>query len=176
MGGKADESVRWQYLTDFMQTVGFPTNRVVMLGGARDTTDEARMAIAAIRELPDWRPPAPPPVATAPTERKTAAAATNNVAAAGEKAVVASKPIVPQPAPPQPIILVSSASHLPRGIQIFAKNGMDAIPAPGEYETITPNRPKNNWYDFPFPDDRYLRQSSSVVRECFGRLWEKIKR
>ena len=175
MGGTADESVRWQYLNDFMQTVNFPTNRVVMLGGARDTTDEARMAIAAIRELPAWRKPAPPPPAAIPAAGKTAAA-TNGVAVAAGKSVAAEKPAVSPPDPPQPVILVSSASHLPRGIRIFAKNGMAAIPAPGEYETITPERPKTNWYELPFPDDRYLRQSSSVIRECFGRLWEKIKR
>jgi uncharacterized SAM-binding protein YcdF (DUF218 family) len=64
--------------------------------------------------------------------------------------------------------LVTSAVHMPRSVALFRNQGLDPIPAPGQY-----------WYkpmpDSPlirfFPSSSAVRASNASVHEYLGILW-----
>jgi len=68
------------------------------------------------------------------------------------------------------ILLVSSASHLPRATALFAKQGFRVTPAPCAY--ISQNKPGDsgnglNVFDF-LPNDRALQNSQDAIAEVVG--------
>jgi uncharacterized SAM-binding protein YcdF (DUF218 family) len=68
------------------------------------------------------------------------------------------------------ILLVSSASHLPRATALFAKQGFRVTPAPCAY--ISQNKPGDsrnglNVFDF-LPNDRALQNSQDAIAEVIG--------
>jgi len=71
---------------------------------------------------------------------------------------------------PASILLVSSASHLPRAVPVFAKQGFRVTPAPCDY--ISRDLPLESWDDLnPFmllPNAGSLRQSSEAITEMAG--------
>lgn len=71
---------------------------------------------------------------------------------------------------PASILLVSSASHLPRAVPVFTKQGFRVTPAPCDY--ATKNLPRESWDDIdPFdflPSDTALRQTREFVSEIAG--------
>jgi len=68
------------------------------------------------------------------------------------------------------ILLVSSASHLPRAVPMFTKQGFRVTPAPCDY--ASQNLPRENWDNIdPFdalPNDTSLQQTREVVSEVAG--------
>ena len=72
------------------------------------------------------------------------------------------------------VILVTSASHMPRSVDIFKKNGCDVIPAPCEYLFFGPNA-RFRWYDWHF-GVRNFDRADRLMHESFGLLFERIKR
>ena len=71
---------------------------------------------------------------------------------------------------PASILLVSSASHLPRAVPIFTKQGFRVTPAPCDY--ASQNLPRENWDNIdPFdalPNDTSLQQTREAVSEVAG--------
>jgi uncharacterized SAM-binding protein YcdF (DUF218 family) len=71
---------------------------------------------------------------------------------------------------PASILLVSSASHLPRAVPVFTKQGFRVTPAPCEY--VSQNLPREGWDDinlFDFmPSDTAFQHSREVVVEVAG--------
>jgi uncharacterized SAM-binding protein YcdF (DUF218 family) len=71
---------------------------------------------------------------------------------------------------PVSILLVSSASHLPRAVPVFAKQGFRVTPAPCDY--VSQNLPRESWDDMdPFdfmPNDGALQHSREAVAEMVG--------
>jgi uncharacterized SAM-binding protein YcdF (DUF218 family) len=71
---------------------------------------------------------------------------------------------------PASILLVSSASHLPRAVPVFTKQGFRVTPAPCCY--ISQNLPRESWDDidlFDFlPNDTSLQHTREVVAEVAG--------
>ena len=71
---------------------------------------------------------------------------------------------------PASILLVSSASHLPRAVPVFTKQGFRVTPAPCDY--ISQNLPRESWDDidlFDFmPSDVALQHNRDVVTELAG--------
>lgn len=71
---------------------------------------------------------------------------------------------------PASILLVSSASHLPRAVPVFTKQGFRVTPAPCDY--ASKNLPRESWDDIdPFdflPSDIALRQTREFVSEIAG--------
>jgi uncharacterized SAM-binding protein YcdF (DUF218 family) len=68
------------------------------------------------------------------------------------------------------ILLVSSASHLPRAVPVFTKQGFRVMPAPCEY--VSQNLPLESWdnidlIDF-LPSDLALQHTREVVAEVAG--------
>lgn len=69
-------------------------------------------------------------------------------------------------------VLVTSASHMRRAIQLFADQASSPIPAPTHY--LAPRAENTNMYD-DFPSSRYLYDSQVALHEWFGLLWSKIR-
>lgn len=75
-------------------------------------------------------------------------------------------------------ILVTSATHLPRSMRSFAREGLKPIPAPADYLYGYYSK-----YRFPFPRPFFyyvpntdsLMRSSAALYEYFGSLWYAVK-
>ena len=71
---------------------------------------------------------------------------------------------------PASILLVSAASHLPRAVPVFTKQGFRVTPAPCDY--VSQNLPRESWNDIdPFdflPSDTALHQTTEAVTEVAG--------
>lgn len=70
-----------------------------------------------------------------------------------------------------PILLVTSASHIPRALGLFRKQGLDATPSPCGY--TVKNRPGERWQGSPFdllPDVGALKISTTAIAELVGML------
>lgn len=72
------------------------------------------------------------------------------------------------------VILVTTAWHMPRAMQIFRRTGLEVVPFPVDYQTPKELlfRPKPE--DF-FPTARALIQTESFLREWLGRLFYSLK-
>jgi uncharacterized SAM-binding protein YcdF (DUF218 family) len=71
---------------------------------------------------------------------------------------------------PASILLVSSASHLPRAVPVFTKQGFRVTPAPCDY--VSQNLPREGWdeiepFDF-MPRDIALQHTREAVEEVAG--------
>ena len=71
---------------------------------------------------------------------------------------------------PASILLVSSASHLPRATALFTKQGFQVTPAPCQF--MVRDLPKDRWillhpFDF-LPDDTAIQQTREAVTELAG--------
>jgi uncharacterized SAM-binding protein YcdF (DUF218 family) len=71
---------------------------------------------------------------------------------------------------PASILLVSSASHLPRAVPVFTKQGFRVTPAACEY--VSQNHPRGGWDDIDLfdglPSDIALQHSREAVAEVAG--------
>ena len=76
------------------------------------------------------------------------------------------------------LIIVTSASHLPRAMHIFeraATNSTPAlIPAPTDYRALT-SSPSYSWTRLPLPSSRFTLNADRLFHESFGRLYEKLR-
>jgi uncharacterized SAM-binding protein YcdF (DUF218 family) len=70
-----------------------------------------------------------------------------------------------------PLILVTSAFHMPRAVALFKKRGMNPIPAPAAY--MVKMRPDDAPGDF-FPSGEGFRKTQIFIHEYLGMLWSKL--
>ena len=70
----------------------------------------------------------------------------------------------------RPLILVTSAAHMPRAIQLFKKVGVQAQPAPTDY--LAPRHPPT--VDDFFPSPAALVASQTAFYEYMGLAWAKL--
>ena len=67
-------------------------------------------------------------------------------------------------------ILVTSALHMPRAMEIFATFGLKPIAAPADFlSDISSEYSK-------LPEDRYLLKTTAAIHEYLGQIWFKISR
>ncbi len=71
------------------------------------------------------------------------------------------------------VVLVTNAYHLPRAMQYFKQQGVDAIAAPASY-WVPPNKKPAGW-DYYIPKSTTLTQTTLAWYESLGRTWQKIK-
>ena len=71
---------------------------------------------------------------------------------------------------PASILLVSSASHLPRAVLVFTKQGFRVTPAPCDY--FSQNLPQESWNEIDLfyflPNETSLHQTTEAVTEVAG--------
>jgi len=72
----------------------------------------------------------------------------------------------------KPFVLVTSASHLPRAMVFFQRQGLHPWPAPANQMAIA--SPINYW-DKATPSALWLEHSERAAYEWIGQLWQKIK-
>jgi uncharacterized SAM-binding protein YcdF (DUF218 family) len=71
-----------------------------------------------------------------------------------------------------PMVLVTSASHMPRAMGIYRKCGMSPVPAPTGYATAL----VNVWVpEAMFPSSDSLMASERAIYEYLGMLWQQVK-
>ena len=70
-----------------------------------------------------------------------------------------------------PLMLVTSANHLPRAMQFFHQEGLAPIPAPANQLAIT--SPLNFWEKL-IPSPLWLSHSERAWYETLGRGWQKL--
>lgn len=68
-------------------------------------------------------------------------------------------------------ILVTTASHMPRAVALFTKEGMNPIPAPTEYRVAEADYMPRDYY----PSPGNLQKSELVVYETLGTLWARLR-
>jgi uncharacterized SAM-binding protein YcdF (DUF218 family) len=71
---------------------------------------------------------------------------------------------------PQPFILVMVASHMPRAMALFSKQGTHPIADPVDFRTDEANLPAGI-----FPDAGELSGSERAVYEYLGLAWAKLR-
>ena len=69
-------------------------------------------------------------------------------------------------------VLVTSASHMPRSVSLFRKQGLDPVPAPTDHEAIQGNRLRPGAF---FPSGNGLKKSESALHEYLGTLWARLR-
>jgi uncharacterized SAM-binding protein YcdF (DUF218 family) len=69
------------------------------------------------------------------------------------------------------IVLVTSATHMPRSVGLFRSQGISTLPASAEHLTLI--RPLD--FELLFPSGRNLRRTERAVYEYLGLLWETIR-
>jgi len=71
-----------------------------------------------------------------------------------------------------PFIMVTSASHMPRAMEIFRKIGMDPIPAPSDHWA-------NRYYMNPVfrytPSAKAIYKTNQAIYEYMGHIWGKLQ-
>lgn len=72
----------------------------------------------------------------------------------------------------QPVLLVTSANHLPRAMQIFQQQGLKPIPAAANQLAI--DSPLNAW-EKALPSALYLMHAERAWYETLGRAWLALK-
>jgi len=63
------------------------------------------------------------------------------------------------------LVLVTTAVHMPRALNLFQRVGLDPVPAPTEHLS----KPVKNWWNF--PTGKTLAQSEYWAHERLGLLW-----
>ncbi|WP_028575766.1 envelope biogenesis factor ElyC [Desulfonatronovibrio hydrogenovorans] len=71
----------------------------------------------------------------------------------------------------KPFILVTSASHMPRAMQIFRYHGMNPVPSPADY--LAREKQYTPWSYF--PSARGLEKMERVFYERLGLAWASIR-
>lgn len=73
------------------------------------------------------------------------------------------------------LVLVSSASHLPRAMRMFAATDIDVIPSPCGYSAFYPTEDAP-WSPLAlFPSARQMRVSENAIYELLGNLWVRLR-
>ena len=63
------------------------------------------------------------------------------------------------------VLLVTSALHMPRALATFRSNGINALPAPTDFETV--DRHKHTLLDW-LPDSAALQKTTRTIKEYLG--------
>jgi uncharacterized SAM-binding protein YcdF (DUF218 family) len=72
----------------------------------------------------------------------------------------------------QPVILVTSAAHMPRALRLFANQGLHPVPAPTDYKT---GEPAGFNPLILFPDSGALCLAQDAIHEYLGLAWAWVR-
>lgn len=78
------------------------------------------------------------------------------------------------------VIVVTSASHLPRAMPLFARaahthtNAFRLIAAPADFQ-VRKQYPRYSWSQLPLPSSDYCQNADRLFHETWGNLFEKLR-
>lgn len=72
------------------------------------------------------------------------------------------------------LIIVTSASHIPRAVRIFEKTSAHPIPAPCDYVRLSPGWNKFSFSALPLPSSSGLNYANTAAHEWMGTVYESI--
>jgi uncharacterized SAM-binding protein YcdF (DUF218 family) len=181
MAGEASNSVKQAFLDGYMLQVNFPTNRVFMFTTARDTAEEAKLAKQAIEKCANARMRE-----CANGDSFQVSSFKFQVSSLSTNALMNSRTNELLPALSHyrtnelnntlpRIVLATSASHIPRAMKIFQKQGLNPIASPCDYtDCEAPKLTWGNWYQWPLPNGKNIDYSKNALHEWVGNLYERI--
>jgi uncharacterized SAM-binding protein YcdF (DUF218 family) len=70
----------------------------------------------------------------------------------------------------RPIVLVTSASHMPRAVRLFAERGAEVVPAPTDYWAPRHATPRS-WLNYLLPATANVRKLERATYELLAGLW-----
>ncbi|MDA3926408.1 MAG: YdcF family protein [Kiritimatiellae bacterium] len=157
MGGDASNSVKQVALDYYIQQFCFPTNRVTMFTMARDTSEEANLAKQLL--ITQWAVGRGqhPSASTNFSTLELSNFRTNELTHCRTNA----------------LILATSASHIPRAIKIFQKQGLSPIASPCDYR-FCERESSSEWYMWPLPSGSNFNYSNAAAHEWMGNVYESI--
>ena len=189
MAGEASDSVKQAFLDGYMLQVNFPTNRVFMFTTARDTAEEAKLSKKVISE--QWAVGSgpkssgftnlssrvlPPPNCqlVLPTATDLPLSPTHALTNSRTNALSNFRTLELSNFRTNVLILSTSASHLPRAMNIFQKQGLSPIASPCDYTDFKePKLTWENWYQWPLPSGKNFDYSERALYEWLGNLYER---
>jgi uncharacterized SAM-binding protein YcdF (DUF218 family) len=126
MPGDASSLDKAQFVEDYAQTVGVPRSRFEIIGGARDTSEEVRMALNIAR--------------------------TNT------------------------LIVATSATHIPRALELVRSLSGHPIAAPCDYTRQSATSSEINLSNLPLPSSHGFELSKRAAHEWMGSMYEALAR
>ena len=159
MAGDAETSTKQAFLNWYMEQFHFPIDRVSMVTTARDTREEAQLTVEAFRENSILK------------EKESDVFTEVNVVFTNDTLSTILFPLAPTNAMPR-LVVVTTASHIPRAIKIFHKTGIDAIPAPCDYSHFEKGRRVR--YFLQFISGENFAMTERAAHEWFGSIYERM--
>jgi len=75
-----------------------------------------------------------------------------------------------------PFFLVTSASHMPRALGLFRKQGLDPVAAPVHFMAVTERDERDPHHYSPiFPSAENLARTTTAVHELLGLTWARMR-
>lgn len=71
----------------------------------------------------------------------------------------------------EPFIMVTSASHMPRAMALFSKQGMNPVPAPTGHRITEATLMPRDYY----PQPGHLENSEVAIYEYLGMMWARLR-
>lgn len=68
-------------------------------------------------------------------------------------------------------ILVTSAAHMPRSMELFHNDGLNPVPAPTDFKA---QKSPISLYTF-FPESDAIESTQDAIHEYLGILWAKLR-
>ena len=74
-----------------------------------------------------------------------------------------------------PLLLVTSASHLPRAMRLFAGVGLHPIASPTDFLTPRAGAPRSSHRPSVYPSAGNVLRSERALYECLGLVWTRLR-
>ena len=75
----------------------------------------------------------------------------------------------------QPLVLATSAGHMPRAVRIFSDEGLEVLPAPADYEFVHQGSAKDNVWERWVPSAGGLGSNHAWLYETVAGIWQRIR-
>lgn len=75
----------------------------------------------------------------------------------------------------QPLVLATSAGHLPRAVRIFADEGLQVLPAPTDYGFVRAGSIKDHSWPRWIPSTDGLGSNHALLYEAVAGVWQRVR-
>jgi len=149
-------------MKQFLVMLGVPAEAIRVEGRSKNTVENAQ-EVKRMMALTNDRPVNDLPVKDKPVKGISGKKKQLNGLSVKDKQVISDSGDV------KSILLVTSAQHMPRAFDLFARTGLRIIPAPADFQVV--NTPFS--INLLLPDAEALGNSSSAWKEFVGRFLSK---